>query len=190
MNGSWRVRGQLVDVVVDLGAPGARDDDQDSPRLLRTFLWEAKHGGRSETERAIVDVYRALYGAMPPDWESARHDAGRRAPVFDRIARRLESAVRNGALRLRDGRARSVIVPLEGMDEDVLGPEAPPTSWIEIELVDDAGNPVPDEPYALVTSDGRTRSGTLDGRGRAREEGIVPGDCKVTFSRLHEWKAA
>ncbi len=187
MNGSWRVRGQLLDLVVDVRVGEARDDDPDSQRFLRTFLWEAR---QSRVEGTLVDVYRALYGAMPADWEFARHDAGRRGPVFDGIARRLESAVRSGALRLRDGRTREVVVPLEGMDEEVLGPEAAPTSWIEIELVDEAGDPVPEEPYALVTSDGRTRSGTLDWRGRAREEGIVPGDCKVTFTRLHEWKAA
>jgi hypothetical protein len=189
MNGSWRVRGQLVDLVVDVRAGEARDEDPDSRSFLRTFLWEARQG-RSVAEGTLVDVYKALYGAMPLDWEFARHDAGRRAPVFDAIARRLESAVRNGALRFRDGRVREVAVPLEWMEEEVLGPEADPTSWIEIELLDDDGKPVPGEPYTIVTGNGRTRSGTLDARGRAREDGIDPGECKVSFTRLHEWKAA
>jgi hypothetical protein len=189
MNGTWRVRGQLADLVVDVWAGEARDEDQDSRRFLRTFLWEARQG-RSGVEGTLVEVYRALYGAMPLDWEFAGHDAGRRAPVFEVIARRLEAAVRDGALRLRDGRVRQVAVPLEGMDEEVLGPDPDPTSWIEIELLDDDGNPVPGAPYTIVTGNGRTRSGTLDLRGRAREDGIDPGPCQVTFLQLCQWRAA
>ncbi len=42
----------------------------------------------------------------------------------------------------------------------------------------------------VVTGNGRVRTGTLNLRGRAREDGIDPADCKVTFPRLHDWKAA
>jgi len=58
-------------------------------------------------------------------------------------------------------------------------------SWIEIELVDEEGNPVPGEPYKITLPDGRTiASGTLDDKGFARVDGIDPGTCKVTFPRL------
>jgi hypothetical protein len=189
MKGPWRVRAQLADVMVSVEPAGSAVGDADD-RLLRAFLWEARDGGRRDVERVLVDVYEELYGAMPCDWESARHDVGRRARVFERVAQQLRSALRSGVLRLRDARPPSVIVRLEGVEEDVLGPEAVPSSWIEIELVDGDGNPVPDAAYALVTSDGRTRSGTLDARGFAREEGIAAGDCKVSFPKLHDWKAA
>jgi hypothetical protein len=55
------------------------------------------------------------------------------------------------------------------------------TTWIAIELLDDLGNEVPDEPYKLVLPDGSERTGKLDGHGRARVEGIPPGKCRVTF---------
>jgi type VI secretion system secreted protein VgrG len=57
--------------------------------------------------------------------------------------------------------------------------------WIEIELLDEAGKPVPGEPYKVTLPDGSTvADGTLDGKGRARVDNIDPGSCKVTFPNL------
>jgi hypothetical protein len=66
------------------------------------------------------------------------------------------------------------------------------TTWIELELVDDAGEPVPSEPFVVELSDGTKRNGSLDSRGKARIEGIPHGACKVTFSGFdaREWGAA
>jgi len=105
------------------------------------------------------------------------------------LRRRIEEAVDLGRLLVIARPRPQVVVPVQ-IDEEVLGPEDAPRSWIEIELVDDEGNPVPDEPYTIVTGDGTSRSGTLDARGRAREEGIDPGACKITFPRRHMWRAA
>lgn len=66
------------------------------------------------------------------------------------------------------------------------------TSWIEIELVDEAGGPVPGEKYSIILPDGRTETGTLDGKGLARVAPIDPGTCEVTFPDLDKaaWKKA
>lgn len=64
-------------------------------------------------------------------------------------------------------------------------------SWIEIELLDDEGKPVPGEAYRITLPDGSTLAeGTLDEKGRARVDNIDPGTCKVTFPKLHKdaWK--
>jgi type VI secretion system secreted protein VgrG len=64
-------------------------------------------------------------------------------------------------------------------------------TWIEIELVDDDGKPVPGEKYLVTLSDGKTiASGTLDENGFARVENIDPGSCKITFPNLdgRGWK--
>jgi type VI secretion system secreted protein VgrG len=58
-------------------------------------------------------------------------------------------------------------------------------SWIEIVLVDQDDKPVPGEPYRITLPDGTTLAeGTLDEKGFAREDGIDPGTCKVTFPNL------
>ena len=65
--------------------------------------------------------------------------------------------------------------------------------WIEIELIDDKGKPVPGERYRITLPDGTTLAeGTLDAKGRARVDGIDPGTCKVTFPDLDAptWKPA
>lgn len=77
-------------------------------------------------------------------------------------------------------------------------PSAPPPTriasktWIEIALVDDQDNPVPNERFRLELPDGTTRTGSLGGDGKARITGIDPGTCKVSFPDFDasEWAAA
>jgi type VI secretion system secreted protein VgrG len=65
-------------------------------------------------------------------------------------------------------------------------------SWIEIKLVDEQNNPVPGEPYSVTLPDTTVASGTLDGKGFARIEGIDPGTCQITFPQrdTEAWKKA
>ena len=65
--------------------------------------------------------------------------------------------------------------------------------YIEIELHDDDGNPVPGEPYKITLPDGSVvASGTTDAKGYAKVNNIDPGTCKVTFPNLDKdaWKPA
>jgi type VI secretion system secreted protein VgrG len=66
-------------------------------------------------------------------------------------------------------------------------------SWIEIQLNDEDGNPVPGEPYKVTLPDGTTvADGTLDNKGFARVDNIDPGTCQVTFPNLDKdtWNPA
>lgn len=65
-------------------------------------------------------------------------------------------------------------------------------SWVELELVDEEGNPVPKARYILCLPDGSERAGTLGDDGRGREDGIAPGVCKVTFPDFDaaEWEVS
>jgi type VI secretion system secreted protein VgrG len=56
--------------------------------------------------------------------------------------------------------------------------------WIEIELVDEDGKPVPGEEYAITLPNGSVASGTLNEKGFVHIDGIDPGSCKVTFPNL------
>jgi type VI secretion system secreted protein VgrG len=58
------------------------------------------------------------------------------------------------------------------------------TSWIEIELIDEAGRPVPGEAFEVLLPDGKKIGGTLDGRGQAHVAVPDPGLCQVTFPKL------
>ncbi len=58
--------------------------------------------------------------------------------------------------------------------------------WIEIRLVDDQGEPMADEKYELTLPDGTKKSGSLDGNGKARIDGVIPGSCQVRFPEMQQ----
>jgi len=58
-------------------------------------------------------------------------------------------------------------------------------SWIEIELLDEAGNPCPGEQYQIKLPDGSIDTGTLDEKGKAHVF-CDPGNCEITFPNLHK----
>jgi uncharacterized Zn-binding protein involved in type VI secretion len=54
-------------------------------------------------------------------------------------------------------------------------------AWIEIEMVDDDGNPLSGERYIIELPDGSKKSGMLDMDGRLKLKDIVAGKCKIDF---------
>lgn len=52
-------------------------------------------------------------------------------------------------------------------------------AFVELEVVDLGGNPVPSEAFELDLPHGVTRTGRLDARGRVRLEGLPPGECTL-----------
>lgn len=83
------------------------------------------------------------------------------------------------------GKAR----PREKFEKDLLGAfeaakEALDRDWIEIKLVDEAGNAVAGQRYLIVTPDGRENRGYTDSLGMARLTRIPSGDCQVSFPDL------
>jgi len=89
-----------------------------------------------------------------------------------------------------DGTPFCQVCSAQGTTAVVVSPNK--TSWVEIELVDDQGQPVPGETYQVRLSDGSLFIGTLDGRGQARIEGIDSGTCQITFPDRHstDWSRA
>jgi hypothetical protein len=62
----------------------------------------------------------------------------------------------------------------------------PVLTWVEIKLLREDGSAVADEPYVLTAPDGREFPGKTDANGIGRVEGIVPGSCKISFTRLDQ----
>lgn len=84
--------------------------------------------------------------------------------------------------------------------EDIPGHEFEPgeeeekeTSWIAIELIDEAGQPVPYERYEITAPDGETLiRGSLDKLGQAHRVVAEAGTCQICFPNLDQdaWERA
>jgi hypothetical protein len=68
----------------------------------------------------------------------------------------------------------------------------PTFTFVEFELVDMNGEPCPGEPCRVTLADGTLVETLLDDKGKLRIEGVVKGDCKITFPELDSeaWEAA
>jgi len=62
--------------------------------------------------------------------------------------------------------------------------------WIEIELIGEDDEPIPNKKYKVTLPDGSIKEGNLDQKGWARVEGNPAGQCEVTFPELDKeaWK--
>jgi len=65
-------------------------------------------------------------------------------------------------------------------------------TWIEFRLVDEDGEPAEGVKYRATLPDGSVREGTLDSDGKARFEGIDPGQAEISFPAVDgsEWGPA
>jgi Bacteriophage probable baseplate hub protein len=62
----------------------------------------------------------------------------------------------------------------------------PSTSWIEVRLVGEDGEPVAEVRYRLKLPDGSELEGTLGEDGLIRVDGIDPAECELTFPELDQ----
>jgi hypothetical protein len=142
-----------------------------------------------------IEMFEAIHGRALSDLRQASVDALRRS-----VKPWLEQAFQRGDL---------VAVPATPVDltqspmeeaEEAKPPAAPPArppatarkTWIEIELVDEQGKPVPKQRYRIELPDGSFRDGVLDSSGRVRFDGLEPGQCEICFPEIdaNEWQAA
>jgi hypothetical protein len=59
-------------------------------------------------------------------------------------------------------------------------------TWIEIQLIGEDDQPIPNAKYVLTLPGGATKTGTLDANGCARVDGIPAGTCKISFPDLDQ----
>ena len=62
--------------------------------------------------------------------------------------------------------------------------------WIEFQLVDKQGEPVPGEPYKVRLPDQSVHTGTTDQEGKVRFECITAGEATICYTGLDtkEWQ--
>lgn len=63
-------------------------------------------------------------------------------------------------------------------------------SWVEFQLFDDKGKPVPKAKYKVKIPDGSILDGTLNEEGVVRVDNIDPGQCQITFTEFEgeQWE--
>lgn len=143
-------------------------DDPGNRQALREALAEVRPSSRADDHALVDEIARRLL-----------HD--------DLVLVSCASPVERYGLEVQvAAQAGQETTPLE--DEQAAKAEKTPEKaeehWLEIELVDDEGKPVPGEAYTVELPDGSVISGRLDDHGQARHEGIDPGTAKVSFPDL------
>jgi hypothetical protein len=157
--------------VLRRSAPAPAGAEVASPLSLRLAF--ETNVNAAERERFLRDVGLPSLNARAIDLRS-------RLATLERV----DDLLRSSFVLYRVPK-RSVVQIVSIVEDDALGPEPEPDAWIEIELVDDAGNAVPNAAYRIESEDGRVRTGTTNSSGKAREEGLHGGSCKVSFPEIH-----
>jgi hypothetical protein len=151
-------------------------------RVPEVFITSAlDHLLTTSTARTLHSMYEALGGGA-----MLGHSRLERGRYEQRLKQRLAEAFTQGELVALEVE-RPQLVPPPWAEVPVLKPEPPPVkepTWLAIELKDAEGRPVPHARYVVTLPDGSTREGTLNKNGYAREDGVNPGQCQVSFPEL------
>ena len=88
------------------------------------------------------------------------------------------------------GKAAAAAAATDGAAPAAAGLVTAKNSFIQFEMVDKSGKPVPGLKFNIEFADGVKKDGVLDANGRARFDQIEPGDCRITFPELDKdsWK--
>jgi len=159
---------------------GSANDDlviEQAAELLAAGLWHVHEGQllSHQSNRQSVSADQAAGKG------SAQADAKGNATGAE------SSSSRSGASTAKPAALRASPAPKQGK----ASPETEKKlTWVEIELVDDDGQPVPGVEYEIQLPDGSVKSGRLNDKGKARYDDIDPGQCQVRFPGLHanEWQ--
>jgi hypothetical protein len=71
--------------------------------------------------------------------------------------------------------------PHDGAVEKALAKKDPGKDWVEAQLLDASGKPVPGHRCEVHLADGSIREGVTDANGSVRFEGVAHGECRIEF---------
>jgi hypothetical protein len=170
------------------GGVGERVDAEATLFRLMNLAFDPMGALDDELAAVLLSMYDALSGqSLAPALPRPSCDPDRLlAPVIPLLRETLEAAAQSGLLQFEE------VVPADwnlpkAEDKPVAQDQAPQpivdevTTWIDIELKDDEGKPVKNARYSILLPNGTTRTGRLDDNGKAREDGLDPGTCTVSF---------
>jgi hypothetical protein len=156
--------------------PHAEDEEHValSASEVRWLLSDWRHEPARSTVRSALSELGVL------SWTDEEADDH----AFAKVAEEVELGrlfVLRGALRRQDHR-----FVLESATLEATQGEAPTEEnhYIEINVVDDEGNPMPGIAYELTLPDRRKRTGTTGANGQIYVDGIDAGSCKLRLPAL------
>lgn len=120
-------------------------------------------------------------GSGPPVGPVTATAAAPEAPVDADTTEPGKDVTYAGGEELAEG---EVPADTAGHEFEESEPTEQKTSWIEMELRDDEGNPVAFERCRIKTTDGRVIERSTGEDGVLHIHGIKPGDCEITFPNL------
>lgn len=182
-----------VEAVIRVLAGGNRQFSLEG-QMLRVIHAEQWRGMREEGGYQIIPPTEArqtiLKLAAMPSATAEEKSAWQKA--LDLLAQSRAGRFESGLLLLR-------IVPRRNFKSPSAEPAITPSQlaqlvkhWVEIELVDETGAPVPDVSYSITAPDNQVYTGVTDAAGMARVDNIPPGQCQISFPELDKdaYKAA
>lgn len=143
----------------------------------------------------LLEMYEAAYGHVI----SVNQMQGNRAWLIDR----LEEAFRRQHLVLIDHDLDEAETGGGSSDSDsderggdkgaassksvaVATPDLEVKTWFRARLIDEEGQPMANEDYVLIDTDGARRQGKLDTQGEVYIPAILPpGNCTISFPNIH-----
>lgn len=143
------------------------------------------HGGGVDIVGSVVNINSGGSpgngtGGSFPEFEEVYAAEYAEPPGYDKSYNKGGSGSDGASARADQGAAQSTT------DEEKQ------TTWIEIELVDECGQPWPNEPYEITEPDGTVHKGALDAQGQAHVAVKNPGECQISFPKLdlEAWRRA
>ncbi len=104
--------------------------------------------------------------------------------VLDALAWRIARADLTPTIRQRVYRSADLIVMPEPSDDEPVLAAPKETTWIEIELVNEADQPVRGERYEIKQGEKLMKKGTLDANGRGRVADLDADSYQICFPDL------
>lgn len=159
-------------------------------RCYRLRAWHERPGGGRDVGWDAPWILRAA--AFDPLF-AHRAMALLAEPTTSDLVTSLLAAIRRGSLVLEEAEAqRAPLIPAlargrAAAEEDAPAPEVRELDWIEIEIVDAEGNPMPHVLVELTLPNEQTKRQMTNENGWLRVESIPSGNCSV---RLPHWDRA